>query len=59
VRVNSADDALAEDDHLQLLAWLDEHPTGSRTDAAQALDLVDAGMVERTGLIDRQGTRLL
>jgi hypothetical protein len=27
------------DDHMRLLAWLDAHPTGSLTAAAQALDL--------------------
>jgi DNA-binding IclR family transcriptional regulator len=48
-----------EDAHLQLLEWLDEHPKGSLTAAAQALglpvdevealcaDLVAAGMIER------------
>jgi hypothetical protein len=33
---------LLTDDHMRLLAWLDEHPTGSLAAAAQALDLVTA-----------------
>jgi len=49
----------AADDHMRLLEWLDEYPTGSLAAAAQALhlavtaveglcaDLVDAGMLER------------
>jgi len=47
------------DDHMRLLEWLNEHPAGSLTTAAQALglavaevkapcaDLVVAGMIER------------
>ena len=52
------DDELT-DDHMRLLAWLADHPTGSLAAAAQALglevtdveglctDLMDAGIIER------------
>jgi DNA-binding IclR family transcriptional regulator len=57
-RPDVLDDDLT-DDHLRLLEWLDGHPTGSLTAAAQALglevaevealcdELVAAGMIER------------
>ena len=50
------------DDHMRLLEWLDDHPTGSLAAAAQALglaltdverlcaDLVDAEMTERASM---------
>jgi DNA-binding IclR family transcriptional regulator len=54
--MDTPDDTLG-DNHMRLLAWLDAHPTGTLTAAAQALDLpvgdvegpcadlVDAGMI--------------
>ena len=57
--MDTPDDELTED-HMRLLAWFDDHPTGSLAAAAPALglevtdveglctDLMDAGMIERT-----------
>ena len=57
--MDPVDDELAED-HMRLLAWLADHPTGSLAAAAQALglpitdvevlcaDLVAAEMIEQT-----------
>jgi DNA-binding IclR family transcriptional regulator len=50
------------EDHMRLLAWLDDHPTGSLAAAAQALDLavtaVERLCADLVGRGDDRATRV-